>query len=1303
MARRIPVKTLPAKLRSVTLPSKVDNSLNKYFPWLVSQTGFSCQQVAGISYCYAYELNRLRDVSSAEWNNTYPALYTWNYMNNGEQYKGVSFFYSWDVIKRQGQPDGQAYPADLDMLGWMSGYDRYYAGMKNRLKQVSSIPVNTEEGILTLKHYLYNHLDGSSTGGIVVFGASGMLMANKDTIPLGSPEAGKHIFTGFYPVATHGMTIVGYNDSIRVDLNGDGQYTNNLDINGDGVINPKDWEWGAYRMADSYGTWFEDNGFCWIMYRALALDYDESLPSWDPTCGAWNESVFVVEPIADYTPLLTMKVSLNHSLRNTVSVKAGISANPMSQVPEYIQEFPIWNYQGNSYPANVQHPELPEMELGFDITPLLSYAEPGKPCRLFFILDEDDPYKAGNGRVNSVSFISYQDGTTTFPAEATMVPIADNASTLLSAPFTPQFDKVSVSNAELPAFTPSQPYSVQLQAVGGKPPYSWTLLHSFQKTSTDSVFPSIDQQELTPSNFLIPYDPVVLPFSFPFYGKKYDTVYVNAYGFISFTNDELPYHYLVDQEELLRNNILLAPLFSMKYTILPPDGKMWYESGPGWAGFRWSTKISGYESVSALNFALRLYSDGRFEFFYGDCHNDFKPEKTFSGHSAGDDRDFKVWTNWNLDELKGKSFLFDPVMLPASAALSAEGMLTVAQTEEDQIYEMTVRVTDACNISSTRKFSLSGQLDIEASLVTTDGDHLEKGKPAAVSLTLKNKGTQELTGISLVMKAVQDKIIFSDSTEEVAVLNAGEVTSITNAFSLQADSSFADLTQVPFIISAGSGTRKWQKNIFFPFSSPVIRVSKPVIHDGVNASLDPGEVADLLLTVSNEGSSGMKPLEITLSTTDSLIKILSPAVMTVDSLAAYDTLSLKYLVEASRFAGMGDTVPMMITVRDSGTWVKQFPFYLTTGKFPVAILNLSTDFASSSWMSLELDELGIKRQIYNSLPYHLGDHIVLFTNMGFQPEDSLDIPEQNILDSYLLAGGNIYLEQNKGWQKASSGFFSRFHVISDSVPANEFQRVNGEDGTFAQSMHFSYSGYHSAAFDLLPVNPSYSILTSPEARPLQVAYDGSDYKTIGSMIAFGSLSDSTDPSNKKTLMRKYLDFFGIDPQGTKAFFHTDRTTVSKGETIQFTDDSFEGITQWQWDFPGGNPASSAEQNPVVEYPQAGIFNATLTVTDNTGSATIRKKDFIRVNNITGISPEHFTFNDFIIYPNPAGETVTIENRGTVRGNLNLDIFDMQGMKKPVLKVTSRKMRLNLGNFTPGIYLFIINDHHYSQKIKVIVR
>src|SRR4029079_6118567 len=55
----------------------------------------------------------------------------------------------------------------------------------------------------------------------------------------------------------HSMTIVGFNDDIWVD------------INGDGLITPN--EKGALRIANSWGTGWGESGFCWLAYDAIRI------------------------------------------------------------------------------------------------------------------------------------------------------------------------------------------------------------------------------------------------------------------------------------------------------------------------------------------------------------------------------------------------------------------------------------------------------------------------------------------------------------------------------------------------------------------------------------------------------------------------------------------------------------------------------------------------------------------------------------------------------------------------------------------------------------------------------------------------------------------------------------------------------------------------------------------------------------------------------------------------------------------------------------------------------------------------
>lgn len=68
---------------------------------------------------------------------------------------------------------------------------------------------------------------------------------------------------------------------------------------------------------------------------------------------------------------------------------------------------------------------------------------------------------------------------------------------------------------------------------------------------------------------------------------------------------------------------------------------------------------------------------------------------------------------------------------------------------------------------------------------------------------------------------------------------------------------------------------------------------------------------------------------------------------------------------------------------------------------------------------------------------------------------------------------------------------------------------------------------------------------------------------------------------------------------------------------------------YQWSFPGGTPASSSEENPLVYYQNTGSFDVTLTVTDVNGTDTQTISNFIQFDDITLSNENEMmqTFND----------------------------------------------------------------------------
>ncbi len=82
-----------------------------------------------------------------------------------------------------------------------------------------------------------------------------------------------------------------------------------------------------------------------------------------------------------------------------------------------------------------------------------------------------------------------------------------------------------------------------------------------------------------------------------------------------------------------------------------------------------------------------------------------------------------------------------------------------------------------------------------------------------------------------------------------------------------------------------------------------------------------------------------------------------------------------------------------------------------------------------------------------------------------------------------------------------------------------------------------------------------------------------------------------------------------------AAFSSDVTDICQEDEVAFSDQSSGTITSWNWTFEGGDPATSAEQNPVVVYNGTGTFDVTLEISDGTNTSSLMLEDYIDVMSI----------------------------------------------------------------------------------------
>ncbi len=88
----------------------------------------------------------------------------------------------------------------------------------------------------------------------------------------------------------------------------------------------------------------------------------------------------------------------------------------------------------------------------------------------------------------------------------------------------------------------------------------------------------------------------------------------------------------------------------------------------------------------------------------------------------------------------------------------------------------------------------------------------------------------------------------------------------------------------------------------------------------------------------------------------------------------------------------------------------------------------------------------------------------------------------------------------------------------------------------------------------------------------------------------------------------------INPDNVLPFpdFSADTQSGCGPLTVQFMDESSENTTGWWWQFQGGTPENSSEQNPEVVFENTGSYFIKLIASTNVGDRTKFKEHFIEV-------------------------------------------------------------------------------------------
>jgi hypothetical protein len=303
----LPEFQINPEVLTIPLPVDVDNSLRSYMTDIFRQNGNSCSQAAAVGYMFTYEINRQRNIPSDNDSTRYHPSFTYNFLNYSSPDSGTYIHDGLRILKEMGCPSITTYGRSIgeaDPKEWISGYDKYFKAMQNRIISYEKIDMPSDSGLFDLKHWLYDHNSEDTIGGLVVFAVKNMGGCDIQIIQDG-PEMGKSIIISCKTTSewdAHALTIVGYDDNISYDINANNIIEEN--------------ELGAFKIANSWDVVWpteSDGGFCYILYSLFS----------DDSVFLNGNYGYICHAVADYDPEITIKAKMTHPYRKGFSQQLG--------------------------------------------------------------------------------------------------------------------------------------------------------------------------------------------------------------------------------------------------------------------------------------------------------------------------------------------------------------------------------------------------------------------------------------------------------------------------------------------------------------------------------------------------------------------------------------------------------------------------------------------------------------------------------------------------------------------------------------------------------------------------------------------------------------------------------------------------------------------------------------------------------------------------------------------------------------------------------------------------------------------
>ncbi len=313
------------------LPTAVDLSADAAFPPIRNQGIInSCTAWATTYYTYTYMVHYAKGITST-YDNSYSPRWTYNLTNYGVD-AGSSISDAFTVLRKQGALTNSEHPYTTNgnySLDWSHDTQAMINALstradgKNQVQVPKTYTTSFQTNLNTIKAGLNNHTPYVVSAYVSSQWANATFKTCADSGHLGEYICVRNAEFSSTGIKTHAMTVVGYDDSIWCDVNGNGSVDTG--------------ETGAFKLANSWGTSWKNSGYVWVLYDALLgvsriNSAQDNTVTWDYTMTTTRNPVFAKSYNVNYFNYLTgvsdhvvgfvSEVTLSTSRRNQLYANA---------------------------------------------------------------------------------------------------------------------------------------------------------------------------------------------------------------------------------------------------------------------------------------------------------------------------------------------------------------------------------------------------------------------------------------------------------------------------------------------------------------------------------------------------------------------------------------------------------------------------------------------------------------------------------------------------------------------------------------------------------------------------------------------------------------------------------------------------------------------------------------------------------------------------------------------------------------------------------------------------------------------